>query len=630
MLTNTELPALTAACVIALTMSVTPATLRAQTSSVVHSVTNPQIEAVHDAKDLRSPAQQKMASQLLDAISQKNTGTVLAAAPALKAPALAQTANGVVVDIKANVSDDLLAAISAIGGKVISKFPEYHAIRAAIPLENIEAVAGRPDVRQVSPAVKARTNASVAMEGSISHMAVEARKLYGVAGAGIVVGVLSDSIDDGYGALQNAYNSGAMDASKLSVLKDQNGQIQDGNDNDAAEGEGLAMAEIIHAVAPDAHIVFATGYGGPPQMAANILELARQGCRIIVDDLTYFNESPFQDGPIARAVNSVSEQGVLYFSSARNSGNKVHGTSGTWEGDFVDGGPAGAQYAADANGRIHVFTTNQGARITLDTIQRATQDDRVDLFWSDPLEGSTNDYDLFVVNNSGQVVQSSTTTHNANVKQDPYQSIEHIKPGQSIVIVKAADAESRFLHVDTGRAVLRYGTGGSVRGHNASGAKNAFSIAAIPVATPPGTFRAVLHPAVETFSSDGPRRLFFDANGKPLTPGNVSGNGGGVILNKPDIAAADGVSTTLPTKSGLNPFFGTSAAAPHAAAIAALLLSCNSRATPEQVRRALVGSAIATEGAVPNDSAGAGTIMADGAAKGFCSSVTTPAKTNGH
>ena len=50
---------------------------------------------------------------------------------------------------------------------------------------------------------------------------------------------------------------------------------------------------------------------------------------------------------------------------------------------------------------------------------------------------------------------------------------------------------------------------------------------------------------------------------------------------KPDIAAADGVTTrTL----GFNPFFGTSAAAPHAAGIAALILSKNPSLTANDVK----------------------------------------------
>ena len=39
-----------------------------------------------------------------------------------------------------------------------------------------------------------------------------------------------------------------------------------------------------------------------------------------------------QDGYISLAVNKISERGVLFFSSASNSGNKKHETSGVWEG----------------------------------------------------------------------------------------------------------------------------------------------------------------------------------------------------------------------------------------------------------------------------------------------------------
>ena len=60
-------------------------------------------------------------------------------------------------------------------------------------------------------------------------------------------------------------------------------------------------------------------------------------------------------------------------------------------------------------------------------------------------------------------------------------------------------------------------------------------------------------------------------DGTPITPGNFSSTGG-EVRQKPDITAADGVLTRV---DGFDPFFGTSAAAPHAAAIAALVLSGN-------------------------------------------------------
>ena len=39
---------------------------------------------------------------------------------------------------------------------------------------------------------------------------------------------------------------------------------------------------------------------------------------MIVDDVTYFEEPFFQDGPVAVAVNEVTAAGVTYFSAAGN------------------------------------------------------------------------------------------------------------------------------------------------------------------------------------------------------------------------------------------------------------------------------------------------------------------------
>ena len=83
--------------------------------------------------------------------------------------------------------------------------------------------------------------------------------------------------------------------------------------------------------------------------------------------------------------------------------------------------------------------------------------------------------------------------------------------------------------------------------------------------------------------SDGPRRVFFEADGTAITPG-VFDSTGGELRQKPDLAAADCVSTASP---GFATFCGTSAAAPHAAAIAALLIERDPLATPAELRAAL-------------------------------------------
>lgn len=113
---------------------------------------------------------------------------------------------------------------------------------------------------------------------------------------------------------------------------------------------------------------------------------------------------------------------------------------------------------------------------------------------------------------------------------------------------------------------------------------------------------------VETFSSDGPRRIFYSADGTPFTPGNVSATGG-QVLQKPDLTAADGVSVTGVGGFG-SPFFGTSAAAPHAGAIAALVKSANPALTPAQIRSILTSTAIDIQAPGVDRDSGAGIVMA--------------------
>lgn len=580
------------------------ASAAAQTHTAIQTVTKPQIAAIAQSKAERTPAERKMASQILDALAADNTGRVNAAAPGIRPPRLPRSPEGVRVVIRTNGADaaGLMDAIRA-EGQVMRQDPGE--VTAIVPLARLPDLAARDEVLTIrllrSPALN-RTG-PIAREGALSH-AVDAQLTqdYGVTGRGVSVCVLSDSLDDASGALlTDSVAAGAIDRAKLKTLEGQEGW---------GSGEGLAMLEIVHAIAPDADLWFATGFTGPNQMAANIRALADQTCHIIVDDVTYPDESPFQDGPISRAVQDVSDRGVLYFSSAGNSGNHYHLTSGVWEGDFADGGPAGPQFGG--TGRIHMWKPG----ITLNTVDEAEGEATVDVFWSDSLGQASNSYDIYVVNNRGEVVQKSDTSLVPGA--DPYQYVEHVRQGDSVVLVKHGNAEPRYLHVSVGKSRIRHSTPGSVRGHNASGAKNAFSVAAKGATSGGAPFAGGSRETVRPFSSDGPRRMFYDGQGRPFTPGVLT-SAGGMLVRKPDFTAADGVSTSLPA-GPLNPFIGTSAAAPHAAAIAALLLSCAPRPTAEQVRETLQTTALVL-GGVQSDAAGYGVIMARPSVEKLCRRV---------
>jgi uncharacterized repeat protein (TIGR01451 family) len=566
---------------------ITPISLTAQ--GQISDSAMAQIVALEQEKASRSPVEQKLDSQFIFQLKQ-NRGQAVAAGVTHLKPDIALERDGrVLVDIDAAVTTNLLARIQQAGGTIINSFPQFHSIRAQVPLAQLETLAAAGDIKFIKRAAKAITNTgSVDSEGDVTHRADFARNNFGVNGQGVKVGVLSDSVDYLYASQASG------DLGDVTVLPGQGG---------SGAGEGTAMLEIVHDLAPNAQLYFATAFNSEASFAQNILNLRSNGCDVIIDDVYYFDESPFQDGIIAQAVNSVTLSGALYFSAAGNDGNYKDGTSGTWEGDFVDSGqplPAPLRNSG-YGGKVHSFgVTNY------DTVISSGQG--LDLFWSDPLGASTNDYDLFELDPTGSYIDAVSANPQTGT-QDPYEHLDYVNQNDRIVIVKSSGA-SRFLHLVSSRGKLHFSTGGATRGHSA--AADSFSVAAVNAADAyPGAFTGGSANPVETFSSDGPRRVFYNADGSPLTPGNVSSTGG-AVRQKPDIAAADGVQTYVwGVYTGYGPFFGTSAAAPHAGAIAALLLSYDHTLTPSQIRAALTHSALDIETPGFDSNSGAGIVMAE-------------------
>lgn len=557
-----------------------------------------QIADIQKLKTSLNSAQQKMDSSLaFAAVGQKNPNAIRSFANAM-APLSKASSGKVLVDVKGTVTDSLLQQIKNAGGDIIYPSVRWGTVRAAIPLQNMEIVAGHPDVVRISSRVWAHTNVgSLTSQGYLSHRAKQVVEIGGITGAGVNVGVLSDSA-----------STAQIAALKASRDLPAGSHALPGQDGAPGSDEGAAMMEIVYDMAPGSTPIFATAFISEASFADNIIALQAAGCKVIVDDVSYFDEPAFEDGIVAQSVNQVVAAGSVYFSSAANSGSKKKGTSGTWEGDFKDGGPvSGPIAAAGETGRFHDFGGGQ----VFD--QYIANSSLAFLHWSDPVGAACDDYDLFVTDPTGATIKAfSVDTQNCSPGSDPIEGLQNPSPatGDRIYVVLFNGA-ARALHLDTERSTITINTNGATFGHNAG--LNTISMAATYYgsahkgAVP---FTGFANP-VETFSSDGPRKIFFHPDGTPITPGNfLFATNGGTTLLKPDLTAADGVFTKTP---GFLPFFGTSAAAPHAAGIAALVYQVRPGYTPAQVKKAMTASALDTEAVGPDANAGYGVAMASGA-----------------
>ncbi len=588
-----------------------------------------EIAAILEAKRNRTPEQRKIESSLLSDLNEfkanKESG---------KNKTESLEDQRVTVEIHAQVTDELLELIKNVSGEVISSSVEYKTIQAKLPLEVLEGIAARDEVRAITQAPVAHTNRKEAVlnpfvlknlslflprpdfgeprniiermhilyaapkaeddipvsnafpvtgppnsQGDIAHRAKEVRETFNATGKGIKIGVMSDSSR----GLDRSQANGNLPGD-VTVLPGQSGMRTDALDT----GEGTAMMEIIYDLAPESKLFFASASQSPAQFAQNILDLRfKYGCDIIVDDVIWSNESPFQDTSIAQAVNAVTNNGGLYFSSAGNQGNNSDGTATTWEGDFKSGGelPALGSPLFDLNDFGEGVISN---RITAASTSGAL----VRLLWADPWGAAENDYDLFVLDSTLTTVKAFST-NDQFVFPLPIEAVNNstIRTGDRIILVRYGNSEPRALHLDTafGTALLALTSDGGTYGHSA--AAEAFSVAAVSAATARGAaFTGGVGNPVESFSTDGPRRIFFNEDGTPVTPGNyLFATNGGTARNKPDFAAADGVATSV---AGFTSFFGTSAAAPHAAAIAAMIKGAKPDIKNDELRNLLLNQAL--------------------------------------
>ncbi|MDH3346612.1 MAG: PKD domain-containing protein [Desulfobulbaceae bacterium] len=536
----------------------------------------------------------------------------------------------VVVDaVEKSSGTQLLNELKGVGLQKGVRFNKV--VSGWLPIGAINRASKLNSLRFISASYRPITNTgAVTSQGDVAMYADIARSTTGLTGAGITVGVLSDSYDQQDGADADVLGGDLPDGPMVNVLDD---SANCGSFLPApCSDEGRAMLQIVYDVAPSASLSFNTAFTGMAGFADGILSLASAGADVIVDDVQYYAEPMFQDGIIAQAVDQVVGDGVAYFSSAGNQAAQSYEYSYTSSGEpfIIEDWFYGLRFV----GILHDFDPGNGTDYLQNITVASGECAIISLQWDQPFgslaggNGSLVDLDIYLVqgDESGLSILARSDTDNV-AGGEPVELLQFCndQPTDNFNLMISYFFEPdpgggydswtpsyptymKYVHFGS-ITVNEYATNSStVYGHaNAAGAE------AVGAAYYPQTpaFDPGSPPQLEYFSSHGGTPILMDGAGQRLA--------NPMIRNKPGIVAPDGVDTTFfyPTSdrndNGIPDFSGTSAAAPHAAAVAALMLEAKSEATVPELYASLETTAVDMEGVGFDYKSGYGLIKADDA-----------------
>ncbi len=534
-----------------------------------------------DAAGVNYAYLRKLDSHLQNLATARLGGRSISAAAAREG--VTMSGDSVSVDVYVNGDIDAAAAkLRALGMKVaaVSRVQPERMVEGLLPVSALTDTAALGATHAVLATFSGTDTGGTLSQGDAAHHGLQARAL-GPTGAGVTVGVISDSINNAGTKIAGSQASGDLPG-PLSVPP---GSVTSLLDSPSGVDEGRAMAEIIFDEAPGVRsMFFSTGALGAAVKAQSINNLVSSGAKVIADDIFLLSEPFFQDGLVSQAVDSAKAAGTAYFASAGNRARQ------SWEGTFT---PAGASNDFGGGDTVQtVGTPGSGTHVT------------IALQWAEPFGGASTDLALDIYDIVAGVPNLAFTTDTDNLATGIPEEVANFVAGSfpiGIGIRRNAGGSPFMKYIVHGPAtfsIAEHPTNSNTINPDAAAANGAFTVAASNWATPP---------TPEVFSSRGPITRLFDAGGNPL--------GSPDVRAKPNGDAADGVATSV--GGNFNPFFGTSAATPSMAGIGVLLRSANPSMPVDELYAILKDTShtidcTATAG-VPDVDCGFGFELADGA-----------------